>query len=165
MQQNLDRFKFRFYHFEDKKIYDVITFQKLPTEKFIRCFLTRPLPNGMSIDDVQEQLKIEERVEQNLILNQKSGIDGELMQSTGLKDKNGKLIFEGDVVQEKYENHLGNIEYDNHLVIFKNSCFQFAIQGDLDNLEIMCSMKEQEDKNLDVEIIGNIYEHNFLLDK
>jgi uncharacterized phage protein (TIGR01671 family) len=91
--------------------------------------------------------------------------DGLLMQSTGLRDKNGKLIFEGDVVQEKYENHLGNIEYDNHLVIFKNSCFQFAIQGDLDNLEIMCSMKEQEDKNLDVEIIGNFYETPQLLEK
>ncbi len=143
MQQNLDRFEFRWYDLSIKFMAKVIN---LNIEDDY-AIVSYSFANEYTPD---EEVKI---------------TDGLLMQSTGLRDKNGKLIFEGDVVQEKYENHLGNIEYDNHLVIFKNSCFQFAIQGDLDNLEIMCSMKEQEDKNLDVEIIGNIYEHSFLLDK
>jgi uncharacterized phage protein (TIGR01671 family) len=136
MQQNLDRFEFRWYDLSIKFMAKVIN---LNIEDDY-AIVSYSFANEYTPD---EEVKI---------------TDGLLMQSTGLRDKNGKLIFEGDVVQEKYENHLGNIEYDNHLVIFKNSCFQFAIQGDLDNLEIMCSMKEQEDKNLDVEIIGNIYE-------
>jgi len=121
MQQNLDRFEFRWYDLSIKFMAKVIN---LNIEDDY-AIVSYSFANEYTPD---EEVKI---------------TDGLLMQSTGLRDKNGKLIFEGDVVQEKYENHLGNIEYDNHLVIFKNSCFQFAIQGDLDNLEIMCSMKEQ----------------------
>ena len=143
MQQNLDRFEFSWYDLSIKFMAKVIN---LNIEDDY-AIVSYSFANEYTPD---EEVKI---------------TDGLLMQSTGLRDKNGKLIFEGDVVQEKYENHLGNIEYDNHLVIFKNSCFQFAIQGDLDNLEIMCSMKEQEDKNLDVEIIGNFYETPQLLEK
>ncbi len=174
MTQNLDRFKFRFYHFKDKKIYDVITFQKLPTEKFIRCFLTRPLPNGMSIDDVEKQLKIEERAEQNLILNQKSGIDGELMQSTGLKDKNDKLIFEGDVLKiqllDPDENIVENDaeEESFDVVGFENGSFgkywnYNKKTKEFTDFEIFPSKSEA--KYSTMEVVGNIYENLDLLKK
>lgn len=84
---------------------------------------------------------------------------------SGLKDAEGREIYEGDIVQESYEDCNGDIDFDRHLVVFKNGCFQFAIQGDLDSLEIMCSMKEQEGKNLECKIIGNIFETPQLLEK
>ncbi len=86
-----------------------------------------------------------------------------LMQATGLKDKNGKLIFEGDVVREEYENLEGNIEYDNHLVVFEHGAFQLALNGNKNNLEIMCCFKGEENQNLELEIIGNRFETPELL--
>lgn len=77
----------------------------------------------------------------------KNGFEGifgknkDLMQYTGLKDKNGKEIYEGDIVNHKY--------YSTPIVItFKNGCFE---SGDV-NIT---------DKSL--EIIGNIYENPELL--
>ena len=68
-------------------------------------------------------------------------------QSTGLKDKNGKLIFEGDILQDKYVclhpiswNKKGFYEADT----FALAGFYKAIQEDM-------------------EIIGNIYENPELL--
>jgi uncharacterized phage protein (TIGR01671 family) len=66
-----------------------------------------------------------------------------LMQYTGLKDKNGKEIYEGDIV---------NGTHRFGLVIFKDAGF-FVYDEHLDE-----SVEEDE-----IEVIGNIYENPELL--
>lgn len=84
-----------------------------------------------------------------------------LCQSTGLKDKNGKLIYEGDI--------LGGI-YGNLYVHYCDRCKEFqlkandygcmACEGDIH----WCEVVESEEEN-ELEVIGNIYENKELLEK
>lgn len=85
--------------------------------------------------------------------------DLELMQSTGLFDKNGKEIFEGDIVQfedcytETYFSYInkGIIEWSQGSFTVTNR--DFIEMEDLLDGEI-----------LDVTIIGNIYENQDILE-
>ena len=81
-----------------------------------------------------------------------------LMQSTGLKDKNAKEIFEGDVV--KYE--AGCNTFTEEVVYDKN----FAGLGvkDADAVIIFTFGELAEDVDLrSLEVIGNMYENPVLL--
>ena len=91
--------------------------------------------------------------------------DAILMQSTGLSDKNGKEIFEGDIVncgylftgspfeeEDAYEEEKGVVQFLNcgFNIKFKNDTNLF--------IDIMESCE-------DIEVIGNIYKNEELLRK
>lgn len=68
------------------------------------------------------------------------------MQSTGLHDRNGKEIWEGDIVMA-IGNRIFKVEYDNDVAGF----YPFFIN-------------EYGERSTEVEVIGNIYEHRELLE-
>lgn len=105
-------------------------------------------------------------------------VDGKtvvLMQYTGLKDKNGKEIYEGDIVHYRYNvgNKKGEWEYDcDGLISWKSTGFHIGPlggQGWLSAWLIACpglygnDEKETYGPNELLEVIGNIHENPELL--
>lgn len=77
-----------------------------------------------------------------------------LMQYTGLKDKNGNLIYEGDIVQNMI---IGPVEY---------FLGEFSIGGVTPLKDFLINTSDENQPlnfNLDLEIIGNIFETPELL--
>lgn len=87
--------------------------------------------------------------------------DLDLMQSTGLKDKNGKEIFEGDVVTFEDEIRCGD-----DLDIFLNIGVVEYGQGMfyISNRQSVCADDLLDGEMWDVEVIGNIYENQELIE-
>lgn len=77
--------------------------------------------------------------------------DVELMQYTGLKDKNNKEIYEGDIVT------LHNSRYK---VIYNSKGARFVLRNDEFELEITFINNNNER----MEILGNIYENPELME-
>ncbi len=105
-----------------------------------------------------------------------SRFDLEIMQYTGLKDKNGKEIYEGDAIGTHIDEH--NLDYDG-----KPSQWVKVVTWDTEDaafkildMEVLTSFERhyvsdwsedywgftQEDAS-DIEIIGNIYENPELI--
>jgi len=81
-----------------------------------------------------------------------------LMQYTGLKDKNGKEIYEGDVVR------CSNLDSGNYVCEWDGEFASFDFKGEFKNIlddSIGCSVGGAQYRN--VEIIGNIYENPELM--
>ncbi|EPA8101094.1 YopX family protein [Enterococcus faecalis] len=79
-------------------------------------------------------------------------------QSTGLKDKNGVEIFEGDIVQYR------DGEY-SYLGIVKRDCYQFFIDGiEPDDSYDFIDVSNTFDGTSSLEILGNIHENPELLE-
>lgn len=78
-----------------------------------------------------------------------------LMQFTGLKDKNGKEIYEGDIVTQ-HKNRMSNFdEINSEIIWYKDYCgFAVATLDDTNKERFL----ERMTKNFEVEIIGNIYD-------
>ena len=81
-----------------------------------------------------------------------------LMQSTGLFDKNGKEIFEGDIVVNQYGN-VGYIAYlqqeAGFVVVMKKSDYRLGHRNTGESYEVTTNH----------EIIGNIFENSGLLER
>lgn len=87
-----------------------------------------------------------------------------LMQSTGMKDKNGVEIFEGDVVLVSVQNGFDYL--DNKVCIVKNS---------IDYSGLVCATVDEDleyrifntelFEEYTYEVIGNIYENSELLEE
>jgi uncharacterized phage protein (TIGR01671 family) len=83
-----------------------------------------------------------------------------LMQCTGLKDKNSKLIYEGDIVECIFEDWQGNKPKYKTKVEFIEG-YYWHIDG-LDNVNLFENSLKVDGK-IDCEIIGNLYENPELL--
>lgn len=86
-----------------------------------------------------------------------------LMMSTGLKDKNGVEIFEGDIV--KVSVHNGFDYYDNEVCVVRKSRFHSGLVCINPNNDMECRIFNQDVlEDYQYEVIGNIYENPELLE-
>lgn len=133
-----DRFKYRCWHKPTKTMYEVFEFNKT----FIKA---TPSFVVTSIRTIKTE-------------------DCILIQCTGLKDKNGELIYEGDIVRESFgETGTYRVEYFPYSAEWqyvnlddeKPNWEMFSIQFE--------GMSENQGISTDLEIIGNIYENPELI--
>ena len=121
-----DRFKFRIFDYDDNKMHDVIEIMYRED------------------NTVVEWLNSEDK--------KRSAFIGEVptVQCTGLKDKNGKLIYEGDICKYKFE----EIGEQKAIIYFSKELCSFLAKP-LNDF--------QYTRINDCEVIGNIYENKELL--
>lgn len=86
--------------------------------------------------------------------------DINLMQSTGLKDKNGKEIFEGDVIAIEVD----DTETPINARVFQNSKIGVLMFHVFEDNEDVPMVELLEDNSVAFEIIGNVYENPELLE-
>ena len=78
----------------------------------------------------------------------------ELMQYIGLKDKNDKEIYEGDIVKDTDSNYIGQVIFD-----LESLCFTTKFQSNE-----LWGFVPRHGKDNHCEVIGNIYENKELLE-
>jgi len=94
----------------------------------------------------------------NAYILRRESDDVELMQYTGLKDKNGKEIYEGDIVLIKLDE---TSTWHKTVVGFKKGAFIASL---IDGEDYIYIFNRGFDNN-DFEVIGNIYENKKLLEE
>ena len=117
-----DRFRFRVFYKPHNKIYNVICLNS----------------------DRQKEIIVEYKGSTALVEWKYCDI----LQSTGLKDKNGRLIYEGDIIKETL------IDFINEEIITVVKWDKLNTGYNLENLQ-----------NCEREIIGNIYQNPELLEE
>jgi len=122
--------KFRAWHKELKKMYPVYTIEWIET-KYMR--ICSPQGDVFSINYV------------------------EIMQPTGLQDKNGKDIYEGDIVRLSFGSYIGSCFYIEKIKCSYFLCWKQA------NTFIHRDRLLEEFPERDLEVIGNIYQQPELL--
>ena len=148
-----DRFKFRVWHKGRKKMYNVLSLYA-QTWSNEGEWVTAKGFNIITQQDIHIQIEPK---------------DGIILQCTGKVDKNGKLIYEGDIVKyfcpaeycsdglhkcpECYSGENGSVYYDEDLAMY-----EYISKSD------QCSLTDNIRTEEDLEVIGNIYENPELLE-
>jgi uncharacterized phage protein (TIGR01671 family) len=106
-------------------------------------------PGGFTIDEFQTLA-----VEMGGAILEKDGIIW--LQFTGLLDSEGKEMYEGDIVNAKFQNEFGSVNNDYGFVEFHPILAQFILRSIKD--PSYYSLLAQEGK-----VVGNIYENPEML--
>lgn len=85
----------------------------------------------------------------------------ELMQFTGLKDRDGKEIYEGDIITAGIVGEMYSAKQRKHIVEYIDRQGCFCGKTHIVKREYFVPLREM----YDVEIIGNIYENADLLEE
>lgn len=102
----------------------------------------------------------------NLQNGESSGENGDyiLMQYTGLKDKNGKEIYEGDIILWKDKSPMSDGTLNEIVEVFWSDEFlKWSIKGNLNNAKTYIADLYDYSNTEEIEIIGNIYVNKELL--
>lgn len=136
--------KFRAWDKENKEMFTPIGYSYM--DGYLTCIIR---------DKRTTQNKVTEYLDENWYEELREPEYGvELMQFTGLKDKNGKEIYEGDIIRENARKNW-EVKFD----IEYGGFYPFTYCSD--GLGYECGRVEPED----CEIIGNIYENPKLLNQ
>ena len=104
----------------------------------------------------------ENLIDTQLLTDGFNGLDCLLMQYTGLKDKNGVEIYEGDIIKDS-SNRLMTVEWDRRV---GTSRFIFRVINTIGHIKVGRFINTHEwimpDDN-DIEVVGNIYQNPELL--
>ena len=84
--------------------------------------------------------------------------DVELMQSTGLVDKNGQEIFEGDIVEFEDADDIENVYINQGVIEWCQGGFTVSNRTTVTLDDLL------DEDTLEVTIVGNIYDNPELLD-
>ncbi len=150
------------------RAWDVLA-EKMIDEILMISFVRKEIIGKFSDGSTSVPLKFEDK---------RNGEDVTLMQSTGLKDKNGKEIFEGDILKFNdewneycHEGYVdGSVEGVNYVEVVKGeACFEFG-KTRYPESSLFIYMEDEhlsfaelvKDKDFGFEIVGNVYENSEL---
>ena len=150
------------------RAWDVLA-EKMIDEILMISFVRKEIIGKFSDGSTSVPLKFED---------ERNGEDVILMQSTGLKDKNGKEVFVGDILKFNdewneycHEGYVdGSVEGVNYVEVVKGeACFEFG-KTRYPESSLFIYMEDEhlsfaelvKDKDFGFEIVGNVYENSEL---
>ena len=152
--------KFRAWH---KKVKDMFPVRTLDVFGSLVCFVTREQY------EKHKDKKWGIWFPSEVTFGQTPPYNYELMQYTGIKDKNSKEIYEGDLVQVCTWDDTGinqtldlrEVTYVFRTDIYNLGAFSLACRKEIKKVDL--SLEEMVQAQKEIEVVGNIYENPELL--